>query len=626
MERLHRCWICVSALVGVTFAFSGCGRDIMRTPTSTVIDAPFIRLPLTAQSWSVDPFSNVLRSGISSLGAFAHGRVSFSDAIQGALRDQIKNPLLGLKFTDIPASIAPAAGGQTLDVRFHVNGVEILGYQVRAHMLADRTPFILGTLPKLSAATLAAAPRDWPDVSAARDAIRAEMELPGSSLTFGKAKAYYHLAADSLVPVWEMRVMLDGRPFRAVSDGRQVVSFAPDFFSVDGTALVVPNTIADQAVSYTLPDLVGDGTLTSSFLQSKPVGTTPVQETSETFSYGKTDSRFAEVQAYAHVQSQYAWFADLGAKWYGPAPLQIKIHSMPGGTTNNALFMPGDDDGTLPSINVGDGDGVSLQNLATDAAVVRHEYGHHIIYETLQSTTGESLVIHEGLADSFVFFHADDPCLGHSICPVGGGACILDGQCLRTADNSFKYKGPEWEEWAGPNNQLGHLHGQILSGFLWDMRKNKIMSTDDLARMTLKAVSYFKSDSGLRDFMLAILTADRELFQCKYDTQLRQYAAARSLDTLIADVPAGCAALPSLTGGGGGSLQTFQSGGDSAATSSSHSSSKKGGICGVVAGSTGGGAASSAMILLLAVLPLLAATLESRRRRAPAPVKQRTRR
>jgi hypothetical protein len=66
----------------------------------------------------------------------------------------------------------------------------------------------------------------------------------------------------------------------------------------------------------------------------------------------------------------------------------------------------------------------------------------------------------------------------------------------------------------------------------------------------MKAISYFKVDSGIRDYLLSLLVADRDLYQCKYDAQLRGFMKARNLDSFISDVGTTCAGIPDPSGGG----------------------------------------------------------------------------
>ena len=145
-----------------------------------------------------------------------------------------------------------------------------------------------------------------------------------------------------------------------------------------------------------------------------------------------------------------------------------------------------------------------LDNLPKDTDVISHEYGHHVIYKSLKSTRGESLILHEGLADFFVFARTGDGCLGESICPSGSQICEVD-QCLRTADNSLVYG-----EGLYPHKPA-HQKGQLISGYLWDLAQSNDVPLEDLERMVLRAIDLLVSDSGIEHFMLALYNADQEL-------------------------------------------------------------------------------------------------------------------
>ena len=199
--------------------------------------------------------------------------------------------------------------------------------------------------------------------------------------------------------------------------------------------------------------------------------------------------------------------------------------------------MPGSDaDGSLPSISIDDGDGEELRNLVSDSDVVSHEFGHHVIYKTLRKVDGESLVLHEGLADFFAFSRTQDGCLGESICPMGSSACILEGQCLRTSINTLKYQDEVWKQWAGSRNRLGHLHGQLISGMLWDLAKSGDVPVTVLPKLVLSGIGYFHQSSGFRDLMLGLFTADKELYASAYGAKIKAAAEARGLGEFISDV------------------------------------------------------------------------------------------
>jgi hypothetical protein len=71
--------------------------------------------------------------------------------------------------------------------------------------------------------------------------------------------------------------------------------------------------------------------------------------------------------------------------------------------------------------------------------------------------------------------------------------------------------------------------------------KNGVMSSADASKLTFKAISLFTESSGLHDYLLALLAADREIFQCQYDAKLRQFMTARNLLGLVPDASQTCA-------------------------------------------------------------------------------------
>jgi len=531
---------------------------------------------------------------------FDKGRASFEQAVAHMLRDNGINPLVEIRAQDTTDGLGLATGSSSHDFRFYVRGIPVCGFQVRAHELNDRSTLVLGRFPDIDPGEPAPA-ADWPAQSLAL--ARAQQELldedGAEDFRAGTATKCFYVQDGRLLPVWSMTVYADGLPYQVVGDAYEVVSLEKKFFDVTGSGHAYEfNRITGAAKDWDLTDLKGGATLTSNYLRTVvPSGYTQAQEPSESFNYPETDKRFDEVQAYVHAQAHLAFFTKLGFQWYGPSPLEVRIHSAPSGHPNNALFMPGDDaQGTKPSITIDDGDGVDLQNLVTDGDVVSHEFGHHVIYKTLKTTQGESLVLHEGLADFFAFSRTGDPCLGESICPKGSGACIMEGQCLRTAANSLVYKDDLWNEWAGPGNRLGHLHGQLISGLLWDLRKDGDVPADDVTNLVFKTISYFSETSGFCDFVSSLLAADKELYSDKYDAKIRSVLDTRGLTPFLPETQPSCVEL---------SAAQAQSGTGTEVDTSSHGSGKGNNplACGVI--KADGKSVDVTWAALLFALPLL---------------------
>src|SRR5690606_1420058 len=250
--------------------------------------------------------------------------------------------------------------------------------------------------------------------------------------------------------------------------------------------------------------LKGNGTLTSSYLKAlaRDENFDHVQTAiakNHVFEFPVTDRRYDEVAAYSYAQIHHDFFKSTGFVWYGPKPMEVKVHEQPGGQPNDGWFIPADSAGAdLPTIFVGDGDGSILKNLPRDGDVIGHEFGHHVIYQSLKSTRGQSLILHEGLADFFAFSRTNDACLVESICPKNSSACWVPNSCLRTADNNIKYQDQTFKA------VQGHLQGQVISGMLWDLRKSNAVPADDVTKLAYKAVSFLEEESGFRHFFLAL--------------------------------------------------------------------------------------------------------------------------
>ena len=548
------------------------------------------------------------------LALFGAGRVTFDEGVRLLLRDELGGPQVSTIATDTtPAAFGLGApsGEQSIDYAFRAGGVPLCGFMVRAHKLSDGSAFILGSVPAIDAHETV--PTDWPDQGLSADqagrTLRTQTDF--HDLRIGHSERCLYVANGKLLPVWQMNLYADGNPYIAFADAYETLKLDQNFFdAVDGTARAYPRNVAsDSAATVAVTGLTGDGTLTSAYIQTVvPSTVTQAKQADEAFVYADTDDRFGEVQAYVHGAAHFAWFQGIGFQWYGPQPLQIKAHFAPNGIPNNALFTPGStDDGILPSIQIDNGDGKILQNLVTDADVVSHEMGHHIVYKTLQTTSGESLVLHEGLADAFVFLRTGDPCLGRSICPLTSNACVTQGQCLRSGTLGVAYNDSQWNGWSGAQRVLGHKHGQLISGIIWDLIKTQGMSNKDVTALTFKAISYFKSNSGFCDFTASLFTAEKALFQGAHEAKLSSVLSARGMGPFLPTATPRCASLS--TGSG---IQ------DTSVTKDS-STQKKKGLFGCAVIELGDARVNLMWSLLLLAVPVVLSL-------RPTPARQRARR
>jgi hypothetical protein len=581
----------LSGVIGLIWSERGLGLHF-RTELEALQSLPISGRHVTFSTID-QSVTNLLRKSLNqspSFGLYQSGRLDFQSAVAAFLRQSTVNPMIEIQSRSVDPlfNLTDGTADTTLshEFRFRVRGIPLCGFQVRGHELSDGSSLVMGNVPDVDLYE-PAPDRDWPDsglaAEKARDHLAESSGTASENISIRQAKRCFYVTNRSLLPVWEMTLVAQGAVYEVRADGYEVVSSRPLFFAADGVAKVFRSNRRDTAiVDIPLPGLKGDGSLTSEFLRTVvPDGKPRASESNNVFAYAPDDYRFEEVMVYAQATSHFDFFTKLGFSWYGPKPLEIKPNTPPPSGPNNALFQPGDESSNIvPTITIDAGDAKTLQNLVSDGDVISHEFGHHVIYKTLRSTEGESLVLHEGLADFFVFSRTGDPCLGETICPEKSLACVQVGQCLRTAANPMVYGDQTWKMWAGPYNRLGHRHSQLISGYLWDLRSSGGFSGDDLAKVTLKAVSLFAETSGFCDFLTGFLAADRELYASSHEGIIREKAEKRGLGNFLAQVPT-CPVSMS-------SAKTSTSSGDTQAT---ESTTKKrgmkdlltGGRCGVAA-------------------------------------------
>jgi hypothetical protein len=357
-----------------------------------------------------------------------------------------------------------------------------------------------------------------------------------------------------LVPVLNVKITVGGLPFSATANTDKVYDFGGDYFTVAGTVKAyVKNAVHAVIGTFTI-DLIGDTHLTTDKLTTKTGAVARATASDHNFDFGPGDPQFPEANAFSHVAAIYSWFADLGYKWTTSALTIYVNQDIPtpsGASKNNALYVPtgyqppSGPASTGPAIAVGDGDGTILRDLPTDSDVVTHEFGHHVIFHKLKSTglseaqdgsidsPNHSAVLHEGLADFFTFAYTGDACLAESICPPGTTACVvmeMDHQCLRSGTNTMKYDTDQY--WS--LGKAAHLKGQIISGTMWDIRNRPNVDHDEFTKLAFGSIEYLLSSSSYADWIVALMSADRDLFDGKYGCDITAAAIARGFAAEVA--------------------------------------------------------------------------------------------
>lgn len=425
------------------------------------------------------------------------------------------------------------------------DNVPICNAQIKVHQFPNTGhSFAFSHLPSPEASLRSDRQIDSADLPNLLRSTMVAQEISDSDFEMLDEKdCYFADKNGDLIRSKEVLFSADDLSYKAIVSADRVISMMPNFFDVTGKAKVYTSNPADgRFTNFTLEGLVSDGSLENDYFTTSTTGT-KAEEDDHIFNYSPSDGRFDETSLFVHANEQLSFFKDLGYKWSGDDKINIFVHAVVNGSVNNALYTPASGVNP-PKIQVGDGDGVRLKNLPKDADVVRHELGHHIVYDTLKSTRGESLVMHEGLADFFAFAFSGDACLGESICPEDSPLkCEVEKECLRSADNDYvlnKNTKPE-----------AHFKSQFVSGMLWDLRDE--IDESKLTQIVFDGVSLLLDESGYHDLVLGLLIAEDESDNGKYCQKIYDAATARGLESYIADFGCGddLPALSALDNAGG---------------------------------------------------------------------------
>lgn len=545
--------------------------------------------------------------------------IGSADSLRTLLEDKGLHPYLGMKrirqlnngglgLTGTGNSSAVAS-----DYQFQIGNYPVCGVTLRTIEHGNGSLVVVGNIPLVDQVS-SFADSDWPDrTESARFAIEgisAHQGLATSGARITASKRCLMNEQGTLEPVWDFIVDLEGFQFTAWSTPWRIGHASPRFLDASATVRAYdPNKVTGTLKDFTIT-VTGDTTLTNDFFTTSDyTGAARATSATNSFVYsGTSDAYFAEASTFAYVNQQYDFVAGKGYTWQGVKPLTVIVHALIKGSPNNALYTPSDGSST-PVIRVGDGDGSTLQNLPYDSDVVSHEFGHHVVYQSITTIGGESLVLHEGLADFLAMSRTGDTCLGESICPTGSSLCQVAGKCLRSADNTLAYNDAKYSSYA----TTPHLQGQLASGFLWDIRKNNGMPGDTLASYVLEAIPYLPSNADFKSLIAALLYVD-QLHSNTYQSVIISAATARNLS-------------PSSLGIDLTNLQTSIKSSSPAASSNESSSSKSGGFlgCGTIGSGLGTQQGSAVwMVLILFALPLIL-RMRPKLQPIPLPVKSKRR-
>ena len=355
-----------------------------------------------------------------------------------------------------------------------------------------------------------------------------------SSVIVTKSAKCLYVRNDKLLPAWHLIVRLEDIPYQVFVGPGEVLEGDVLGFDVKAKVKAYASNPKDGKLIDFDVNVSGDGYLTNEYFKTRSGDASIPRQLSPSNSFTQSPNSvsFAEQSLFAHVNQHFEFAVANGYVWSGPKPLTIMTHyEAVSGNKNHAQYQPYDGQ-SGPFILMAPGDGYNFENLMVDSDVASHELGHHIVYSSVTGLYGDSLVIHEGMADAITFMRSGDSCLGESICPVkenpAMNICQVYGKCLRNAETTMKYQDANYA--TSPR----HLQGRVISGLFWDLYKSEKIPVVNLQKLVIATTWFLPPKADMASFVVALLDADYALFDRRYQAVLMQAAAERGLgvDTL----------------------------------------------------------------------------------------------
>lgn len=285
-----------------------------------------------------------------------------------------------------------------------------------------------------------------------------------------------------------------------------------NLFDVTATIKAFPSRInSGEPTNYTVTT-TEDGFLTDLRLEANSYSATgAIQRYNEASNVFDKSSTTADADAFYDQTASFLYggrhFDFLKSSYdfdyYSTTPIQLIVGGI-GSELNNAHFDPSIQPGVGGRIIIGLGKPPILQNLGKDEDVISHEIGHYVIFKWIYDVSSlDSKVLHEGLADFFVYDRTGDTCLGESICP-GALKCVT-ASCLRVGNVDFTYGDAAW-------NAITEFHkkGQLIATVLYNIRA--LVPPGVAGKVAFKALSKVSPNSSIQQYVIALLHAEADLF------------------------------------------------------------------------------------------------------------------
>lgn len=468
----------------------------------------------------------------------------FLDYAENLIRDVVPD---SIQIHMDKSSYIHRGGAQHVSVNFTLSGIPLCQFQARVHSLTDKT-YINGKLPKDLSTTDLPQTFEYKDSDTQR--VLTFLGLQGNAEALTKTPCLTW-DGQALFSAWELVFQKNTLPYYALITQDKILRAEGRFFDLlnattvtEESKIYIKNPVTStniEVATKTLSGMSPGGSLCSAMFKTV-VPDTSLQAfaTNKQFFFNTNDIKFKETSFFTNTSIHADWFLSFGIlqAWPGPK-IDLYMDGTNNYVNNSSVYIPGTSK-TSPTIKVGGGNGVLLKNLYIDHDVAAHELGHHVVYQHMTKTSGESLVLHEGLADYFVYGETKYPCLGNLICPSGSTLCYSE-QCLRTGEFPMKYGDSDLPTDA-------HKISQLISSMLWDIGNGNTstgitgIGIDVATKDALKAIDFLSSDAGYTDFISALMKADKSLDFSNCST-IEKAAKARGFTDIMASANVSCASV-----------------------------------------------------------------------------------
>ena len=166
-------------------------------------------------------------------------------------------------------------------------------------------------------------------------------------------------------------------------------------------------------------------------------------------------------------------------------PIVIFTHTE---LTNNARYLPPYGE-YIGEIQIGTPDEIFMDNLNSDADVIVHELGHHILFPYVSTIEGESTILHEGTADYLAYMVHGNERLGETL--------LIDAPYLRSneAVENLLYDEQRFV-WAQ------HQLGQFWSAYLSKLTK---MYPETFPEIYFHSLSFYSPNANINEAIISLL-------------------------------------------------------------------------------------------------------------------------